>query len=332
MIADLVAAGFSQRQALALAGISRSTWQYRRHGRPGGGVAVPHTQRVCPSWLTEAERDAITARLAARQEGVSVYDAFHEAFDAGQPVASLSSWHRIERARRPRPATVTPRGRVPAAMPCLKATAPMQVWTWDITELPGPYRGISFHMYVVLDLFSRLVVAWRVEAREDHHLAKAMFSEAFTHHRRHPLVVHSDRGASMMSDTLAELYTDLGIQRSRSRPAVSNDNPHSEAGHKTLKYWRGTPLVLDSLEHARQWAAATVAAYNTSHHHRSLEGHTPADVHDGTWLQVHTARQTTLDRLHQTNPSRYSKPPLAKAPYAEVGINSKLTKERLTTG
>lgn len=332
LVADLLAAGLSQRAALDLVGIARSSWQYRRYGRPGGGVTVPHARRACRSWLTAQERTVIEAKLAAREDGVSVYSAFHQAFDAGEPVASLSSWHRIERSRRGAPAPRVRRRRTPPAMPCLKATAPMQVWTWDITELPGPYRGVTFHMYVVLDLFSRLIVAWRLEDREDDQLAKDMFTNAFTRHGGHPLVVHSDGGSSMMSNALAELYTDTGIARSRSRPGVSNDNPHSEAGHKTLKYWRGAPHRFDSLEHAHRWAQATVHAYNTTHHHRGLEGHTPASVHHNTWAQAHATRQAALDQLHLNNPTRYSRPPLAKPPYAAVGINTKLTKERLTTG
>jgi putative transposase len=331
-VTDLVAAGWSQRAALVLAGVPRSSWHYRRYGRRGAGVTVAHTARTSRTWLTAQEREAIEAHLAGRQDGVSVYTAFHHALDAGAPVASLSSWHRVERSRRRGPAPVVRRQRPPAAMPCLSATAPMQVWTWDLTELPGPYRGVSYHLYVVLDLFSRMIVAWRLEDREDDQRAKQMFQNAFADHHAHPLVVHSDRGSSMMSTALADLYNDLGISRSRNRPGVSNDNPHSEAGHKTLKYWRGAPHRFDSLEHAREWAAQVIPAYNTTHHHRGLEGHTPASVHNGTWKDIHTTRQAALDRLYSNNPARYTKPPVAKTPFATVGINTKTTKERLTTG
>lgn len=332
LVTDLVAAGWSQRSSLALAGVPRSSWHYRRYGRPGGGVTVAHTTRRCTSWLSVQERAVIEAHLAARQDGTSVYTAFHHAFDAGAPVASLSTWHRIERSRRGGPAAVVRRQRPPAAMPCLSATAPMQVWTWDITELPGHYRGVSYHLYVVLDLFSRVVVAWRLEDREDDQRATQMFQDAFEEHHAHPAVVHSDRGSSMMSTALADLYTDLGIRRSRNRPGVSNDNPHSEAGHKTLKYWPGAPRRFNSLEHAREWAAHVIPAYNTTHHHRGLEGHTPASVHDGTWKHTHATRQAALDQLYRNNPTRYTKPPVAKTPFAMVGINTKTTKERLTTG
>lgn len=161
-MAELTGAGHSQRQALTLAGISRSTWHYRCHGRPRSAVVVPHAQRRSAAWLTEQETAEISARLAARDAGVSVHEAFYQAFDAGTPIASLSSWHRIERKPRGGPPVRRER-RQPPAMPCVSATGPMQVWVWDITELPGPFRGITYHLYVVMDLLSRLIVGYRVE-------------------------------------------------------------------------------------------------------------------------------------------------------------------------
>ncbi|MDO5495605.1 MAG: DDE-type integrase/transposase/recombinase [bacterium] len=216
-------------------------------------------------------------------------------------------------------------------MPVLEATAPMQVWTWDITELPGPFQSVTYHLYVAMDLFSRQIVASRIEDREDKKLARDMFTAAFAHYGAHPTVVHSDGGASMMSETMADLYSRLGITRSRSRPGVSNDNPFSEAGHKTLKYWHAAPRHFTSIEHARTWFTTVIDAYNTTHHHTGLAGHTPASVHDGTWKHIHTARQHTLDQLYRANPARYHTPPTAQAPYARVGINTKKTKDRLTT-
>lgn len=326
LVEELKAAGLSQRRALSVSGISRGSWHYRVHGRPGSGVSVSHTERRWVAWLDPEEQDAIKVKLAAREPGVSVSQAFYDAFDAGEPVASLSTWHRLERTRRdspPRPKT----RRKPPRMPVLEATAPMQVWTWDITELPGPYRGTTFHLYIVLDLFSRMIVAARIEDREDQDLAAAMFTHACAQYGATPRFVHSDGGSSMMSEAVAAVFTDLGITRSRSRPGVSNDNPFSEAVHKTVKYWRGAPVVFDSIDHARAWFTGVKNAYNTTHHHSGLAGYTPASVHDGTWTTVRDARQAALDQLHQANPARYHRPPVAKIPATTVGINTKKPKQ-----
>ncbi|MGL5863167.1 MAG: DDE-type integrase/transposase/recombinase, partial [Phycicoccus sp.] len=141
-------------------------------------------------------------------------------------MASLSTWHRLARAhladRRPVRRRRTHRA---AAIPQLCATAAMQVWSWDITKLPGPYRGISYDFYLAVDVFSRAVVAWRVEERECDDLAAQMFTTAIAHAGAQPQVVHSDGGPSMTSKTLSTLFRDLGIDTSRNRPRVFQRQP-----------------------------------------------------------------------------------------------------------
>ncbi|MCA8917416.1 MAG: transposase family protein, partial [Planctomycetes bacterium] len=124
------------------------------------------------------------------------------------------------------------------AVPRLQASAPNKVWTWDITKLVGPQKWAHFHLYVVLDLFSRFVVAWRLERRESSTLARELLVSAFEKQQVVPdqLTVHADRGTSMVSKTVAQLFADLGVTKSHSRPRVSNDNPFSESQFKTLKY------------------------------------------------------------------------------------------------
>jgi transposase InsO family protein len=122
-------------------------------------------------------------------------------------------------------------------MPSLTATAPNQIWTWDITKLATLQKGIFLMAYVIIDLFSRFVVGWMVAAKECKHLAAQLFAETIARHGVTPgLQVHADRGSAMRSDTLAQLLDSLGASRSFSRPRVSNDNPYSEAQFKTLKY------------------------------------------------------------------------------------------------
>ena len=336
--ADLVAAvaqgGTSQRSALRLVGLSTSTWHYRTRPRPAVTQPVPHTGRVAAHWLTAGERDKVLAWItAAFAQGKSVYQGFYEALDAGDPVASLSTWHRLARAhlaaQRPVRRRRTHRA---SAIPQLCATGVLQVWSWDITKLAGPYRGISYDFYVTLDVFSRKIVAWRVEDRECDDLAAQMFTTAITTCGGQPRVVHSDGGPSMTSKTVTTLFRDLGIDTSRNRPRVSNDNPYSESLFKTAKYTPGYPPWFASLHHARAWAQTFVTWYNTAHRHTALQGHTPASVHDGSWLSIHHARQHTLDQLHQRHPKRFTTRPQVKAPLAAVTINQTNPGHRLQTG
>lgn len=333
LVTALVAAGLSQRASLALAGVSRSSWHYRSRPRPRVPAPVAHTARRGPAWLEPAEEDRITGYLrAAFAQGRSVYQAHYQALDALDPVASLSSWYRIARHLEPqRPARRRARHRA-SAVPSLLASGPLQVWSWDITKLKGPYTRVSYELYVVIDVFSRKIVAWRVEEHESDELAREMFQAAFAAYRARPTVVHSDGGPAMTSNTLTGLFRDLGIEVSRNRPRVSNDNPYSESLFKTTKYTPTYPAYFTSLEQARDWVTAFVAWYNHEHRHSSLEGHTPAAVHDGTWRPVHEQRVATMARLHQQHPERFHRPPTVRTPMAQVAINHTTTTDRLQTG
>ncbi len=148
----------------------------------------------------------------------------------------------------------------------LVATAPVQVWSWDITKLRGPQRGESYDLYVVLDIFSRYVVAWTVAAREDAAIATELIADAVKVHGA-PASLHADRGTSMTSKPVAQLLVDLGVARSHSRPHVSNDNPYSEAQFKTLKYAPAFPDRFGSLPDARAFCEQFFTYYNHEHRH-----------------------------------------------------------------
>jgi putative transposase len=329
----LITVGVSQRTALSLAGIASSTWYYRSHPRPRVSTPIPHTQRRAPCWLATAERDAITGLLrAAFTHGRSVFQAFYEALDSGAPIASLSSWYRIAREIEPERPVRRRKTHRTSAVPSLLATGPLQVWSWDITKLKGPYTWVTYELYVVLDVFSRMIVAWRLEDRECDDLAKDMFQSAFTAHEAQPLVVHSDGGPSMTSKTLTGLFRELGDEVSKNRPRVSNDNPYSESLFKTAKYTPGYPAWFTDIDQARDWATEFVAWYNHTHRHSCLEGHTPISVHDGSWSEVHERRVATMAALHAEHPERFTEPPQVKTPVAQVAINHKITTDRLQTG
>jgi transposase InsO family protein len=333
LVTALRAAGLSQRRALGLAGMSRSSWHYRT--RPRGRVADPvlHTRRRAASWLSGPERDAIVAKLgAAFAQGRSVYQGFYQALDAGDPVASLSSWYRIARQLEPQRPTRRRARHHSSAIPSLVAEAPLQVWSWDITKLKGPYRGLNYELYVVLDVFSRMIVAWRLEEHEDDDLAQEMFTAAFDRFGARPQVVHSDGGPAMTSHTVTGLFHELGIEVSRNRPRVSNDNPYSESLFKTAKYTPTYPPYFPSIGEARAWTEQFVAWYNHDRYHSALQGHTPASVHDGTWVTVHHHRAATMTALHAAHPERFTRPPDVKTPLAQVAINHETSTDRLQTG
>ena len=191
--------------------------------------------------------------------------------------------------------------------PELVANAPNQVWTWDITKLKGPAKWTSFYLYVVLDLYSRLVVGWMVARRESSTLAQRLITETLKKQHLDPrqVTLHADRGPSMTSKALALLLADLGITKSHSRPYTSNDNPFSEAQFKTLKYHRSFPSRFGSLEDARVFGASFFTWYNTEHRHSSLALLTPADVHYGRAEQILERRASVLGAAFAAHPNRF---------------------------
>ena len=209
------------------------------------------------------------------------------------------------------------------AKPSLTATAPNQVWTWDITKLATTAVGVFLHAYVIIDLFSRYVVGWMVAEKECKHLAAQLFAETIARHGVEPgLTVHSDRGSSMKSDTLAQLFATLGAQRSFSRPHVSDDNAFSEAGFKTMKYQPDYPGRFEGLLHSRGWLEPFFGWHNDEHHHAGLALFTPAEVFLGRVEEVRIARQAALDVAYAAHPERFPNgPPCVRLPPTAVSIN-----------
>lgn len=208
--------------------------------------------------------------------------------------------------------------------PELVATRPNEVWSWDITKLKGPIKWTYYHLYVVLDLFSRYVVGWLLATNESASLAARLVSEtcAKQNVREGDLIIHADRGTAMTSKTLAEKFTDLGVKKSHSRPRVSNDNPFSEAQFRTLKYWPGFPGRFDSPQHAREFGRAFFPWYNHEHHHSALCHLTPAVVHHGQADQVLAERHSVTMAAYLKRPERFvNGPPKIKKPPEAVWIN-----------
>ncbi len=203
--------------------------------------------------------------------------------------------------------------------PRVHATGPNQAWSWDISRLRGPVIRSWFYLYVVIDIFSRKIVAWSIDTIESDKVAKQLIGRACAREGidADELLLHSDRGAQMTSTTIAELLEDLGVTRSLSRPRTSNDNPYSEANFKTVKYRPDYPDRFESLDQARSWMRRFAHWYNHDHYHSGIAYLHPADVHDGTAAEIVAARrQRSIPRSQRTptgsatgHPAQRSHPP-----------------------
>ena len=193
------------------------------------------------------------------------------------------------------------------AAPQLLATAPKQLWSWDITKLLGATKWSYFYLYVIIDVYSRYVVGWVVADCESDALAKRLIAETCERQGIGPgqLTIHADRGPSMKSKAVAFLLADLGITKTHSRPHVSDDNPYSESHFKTLKYRPDFPERFGCAEDARGFSEDFFRWYNDEHHHTGLGLLTPADVHFGRAEQRHADRTQVLEAAHRLHPDRF---------------------------
>ena len=284
---------------------------YRRHRKsasPPRPVPVPHRDRPQPRALTAAERQTILDVLHSdRFADLAPAEVWAILLDEGVYLASQSTFYRLLRAadetrERRRQATH------PAAVkPELLATAPNQVYSWDITKLHGPAKWTYYYLYVILDIYSRYVTGWMLATRESAALAEKLIADtcAKQHIGRDQLTIHADRGSSMTSKPVAFLRADLGVTQSHSRPHVSNDNPFSEAQFKTLKYRPDFPGRFDSIEAARAHCQRFFTWYNDEHRHGGLGLHTAADVHHGLAHAVREQRAVVLTAAYATHPERF---------------------------
>jgi putative transposase len=207
--------------------------------------------------------------------------------------------------------------------PELLATGPNQVWSWDITKLRGPAKGVHYSLYVILDIFSRYVVGWLIAERESETLAQRLIGETVVRQEIQPgqLVLHADRGSAMTSKSVAQLLADLDVLKSHSRPHTSDDNPFSEAQFKTLKYHPQFPARFSALSEARQFCRTFFFWYNHQHHHSGLALLTPDQVHSGRAQAVVRQRAQTLYSAYLAHPERFHRPPTPQLPPTAVWIN-----------
>ena len=208
--------------------------------------------------------------------------------------------------------------------PELLATAPNQLWSWDITKLKGPVKWTYFYLYVILDVFSRYVVGWMVAPRESAELARKLIEETSEKQVILPdqLTIHADRGSSMRSKPVAFLLADLSITKTHSRPYTSNDNPYSESQFRTMKYRPEFPDRFGCIQDSRAFCQPFFAWYNDDHRHSGIGMMTPAMVHYGQAPLIREKRQIILDAAYATHPDRFVRRPPTPLPLPkEVWIN-----------
>jgi len=286
-----------------------------------------------PLALTPCEQQVLLATLNSERFVDTAPAAVHATLlDEGHYLGSVRTMYRLLAANGGCPERRNQRRHPVYSKPELLAVAPNQVWSWDITKLKGPAKWTSFHLYVMLDIFSRLVVGWMVAPRETAELAEQMIAETVARHAVEPgkLTLHADRGASMRSKPVAALLVDLDIVKSHSRPHVSDDNPFSEAQFKTMKYRPDFPPRFGSLEDARAHCQAFFTWYNTIHRHSGIAYMTPHSVHYGQANAMLATRQTALDAAFRSNPNRFkgkNPRPLAlpQAVWIKPPLNDKTT-------
>ena len=298
---ELIGRGISTRSAAALAGVARAT----ATRKPTTTVAL--AARATPAnKLGLLERARILSVVnSPRFVDLPPVQIYAQLLDEGVYLASISTIYRVLAEN----SQVRERRRLarhPArAIPELVATSHGQVYSWDITKLPGPIKGKYFDCYVMIDIFSRYIVGVKVHAAESAVLAAEMMQEAFGIHGT-PQVLHADRGTSMTSKTVAALLSDLEVTKSHSRPRVSNDNPFSESWFKTLKFAPVFPERFGTLGEARAFMADFVEGYNHTHRHTGIGLNTPADVHYGLAAGKAIERSAVLATARAANPERFS--------------------------
>ena len=286
---------------------ARAHMRLRRDALLGPPAPRPAPPRP-PLALTPGEQQTLLGILNDQRFADTAPAAVHATLlDEGSYLGSVRTMYRLLAANGGCRERRDQRRHPIYSKPELLAVAPNQVWSWDITKLKGPAKWTAFHLYVILDIFSRHVVGWMVAPRESAELAQQLIVETVARHDIAPgrLTLHADRGTSMRSKPVAALLVDLDIVKSHSRPHVSDDNPFSESQFKTMKYRPDFPPRFGCIEDARAHCQAFFAWYNTTHRHSGIAYMTPHSVHYGDAHAMLVTRQTTLDTAFRIHPNRF---------------------------
>jgi transposase InsO family protein len=327
-IDEACVAGACLDMACDIAGISPRTIQrYRLHGEvKADGRKAAASQRTPANKITEEERSEILRVANSPEfENKPPSQIVPELADQGRYLASESSFYRILRAAK----QLAHRGRAKAPVHSkpeeLTATAPDQLWSWDITYLPTTVKGLFFYLYLIMDIYSRKIVGWEIFAEESAEHASSVFKKAYLRQgvAGKPLILHSDNGSPMKGATMLGTLQKLGVIPSFSRPSVSNDNAYSESLFKTLKYNPGFPeKPFDTLSQVRLWVSRFEHWYNEEHRHSAIQ-FTPGQRHRGEDLLILKKRKELYEAAREKSPERWAKQCRNWNPTTTVTLNPK---------
>jgi len=324
-----LAATMHTQGACEVLGLSRATYYRLEHPQPR--IIRPRRE---PAWtLTPEERAAVLALLHSEDYvDMAPPEIVATLLDRGVYLCSERTMYRLLAAEdevRERRA-VARHGKYKA--PELLATRPNMVWSWDVTKLKGPGKWTYYYLYVILDIFSRLVTGWTVAERESEALARELIAQACALHGIEPgqLGLHADNGAAMTSKAVSQLLLDLGVERTHNRPYKSNDNPYSESQFKTLKYRPDFPERFGCKQDAAVFLNPFFGWYNNHHRHSGICMLTPAMVHCGRAEEVLERRYQVMLEAYRKHPERFSRAPRRRHLPKEVWINQPNTRSQTT--
>lgn len=287
--------------------ISRATL-YRSSTYDLPGEVIDPVKRPHNSLNDEQKRQVLDIFHSDRFVDSTPYEVFYTLLDEGQYIASIRTMYRVLFEAGESCERRDLRNHRDAVKPELIATKPNEVWSWDITKLCSYNRFSYFHLYVILDIFSRYVVGWMIADRECQHLAKLLIQTTTSKYGILPnqLTIHSDNGPSMTSLTVSQLLEKIGVLKTHNRPYTSNDNPFSESHFKTLKYCPEFPDRFESIEHAEKFCRNFFDWYNNNHYHSGILFLKPKTVHFGLSDEVLKDRHGVLLDAYEKNPARFN--------------------------
>ena len=332
MIEEAVDAGARREKACELIGLAERTMQRWREADVGDdGRAGPRTRPT--NAFTAAEKATMLAVVNSPEyRDLPPKQVVPRLADEGRYIGSESTIYRVLRAEGQASHRGRAKRRTVRRVDAHVATAPNQVWSWDITYLLSSVRGRFFYLYLVVDIWSRRIVGFEVHAEESMELSAALVRKTCIAENVDPcgLILHSDNGGPMRGSTMLATLQQLGIIASFSRPSVSDDNPYSESLFRTLKYRPDYPhKPFDTLEAARAWVAAFVVWYNAEHRHSGINFVTPDERHDGRENTVLANRKRVYERARRKHPTRWSRSTRNWAPAAAVFLNPKRDQEAI---
>jgi transposase InsO family protein len=327
LVAEAIVAGAGQGRACEVISLSERTLQRWQNDKSKGACdRRPARVQTPKNRLSELERQRVLAIANSPEFGhLPPSQIVPRLVDQGEYVASESTFYRVLKAEN----QLKHRGAEKPAKPrhkprALAATAPGQLFSWDITYLPTPVMGIYFYLYLFMDIYSRKIVGWQVYETESSELSSEVIRDICMRENIAPkqVVLHSDNGSPMKGATMLATLQKLGVVPSFSRPACSNDNPFSESLFKTLKYRPAYPQrSFESIMAARQWVGTFVRWYNEEHRHSAIKFVTPAQRHAGLDGALLRKRAEVYEAAKARRPERWSGDTRSWAQVTTVHLN-----------